>query len=150
MERKPGFTLIELLIIVSIVGILVAIALPMYRDNVNKTRVQEAVDTMGAIKDEISTIVSKDGRFPDPCNNHNQIRDSLGVQVPESGKWRYRWIRPNAHSGYIRADALPPLGRVLRNGWVRCDAQFDPATRTVTDWRWRCDGSRIKQHYLPR
>ncbi len=146
MKQECGFTLIELLMVVTIIGILSALAVPMYTDNVRKTKVQEAVDTIGAIKDEIGTYISNNGYLPPRCNNHNQIRDTLGVQVPDNGKWRYR-IRNN---GAIAARARSPLGRALRGGWIRCTPQVDWANRVITQWQWRSDGTRVKRTYLPK
>ena len=110
MKRESGFTLIELLIVVAIIGILSAIAVPMYSEHVKRAKVQESVDTIGAIKDEITNYLSKDGIFPRRCNSHDQIRNTIGIQVPENGKWRYR-INNN---GIIFVRAQAPLGRGLR------------------------------------
>lgn len=146
MKKEYGFTLIELLMVVTIIGILSALAVPMYTDNVRKTKVQEAVDTIGAIKDEIGTYVSKNGYLPPRCNNNRQILDTIGVQVPENGKWRYR-VRNN---GAIVTRARTPLGGTLRGGWIRSIPQVDVPNRVITLWQWRSDGSRIKSTYLPR
>lgn len=146
MKKEYGFTLIELLMVVTIIGILSALAVPMYTDSVRKTRVQEAVDTIGAIKDEIGTYVSKNGYLPPRCNNNRQIRDTIGVQVPENGKWRYQ-IRNN---GTIIARARAPLGRTLRGGWIRSIPQVDLGNRVIIQWQWRSDGRRVKTSYLPR
>jgi prepilin-type N-terminal cleavage/methylation domain-containing protein len=146
MKAESGFTLTELMVVVAIVAILSAVAIPMYTDNVRKTRVQEAVDTIGAIKDEITSSFSEDGILPNRCNNHRQIRDVVGVQVPERGKWRYR-IRDN---GVIYVRAHVPLGRSLSGGWIRCTPQVDWNTKAITHRLWRCDGRRIKSSYLPR
>jgi prepilin-type N-terminal cleavage/methylation domain-containing protein len=146
MKKQRGFTLTELMAVVAIVAVLSAIAIPMYADNVRKSKVQEAVDTIGAIKDEIGGYVSDNGYLPPTCNNHNRIRTTLGVQVPENGKWRYR-VRNN---GRIDARALVPLGRSLSGGWVRCIPTFDGGNRVITSWWWRCDGQRVKSSYLPK
>jgi len=52
------------MVVVAIIGVLSAIAVPMYMDNVKKTKVQEAVDTIGALKDEVTNYFSKDGLLP--------------------------------------------------------------------------------------
>lgn len=146
MKKQEGFTLTELMIVVAIVAVLSAIAIPMYADNVRKSKVQEAVDTIGAIKDEINGYVSDKGYLPPACDNHNRIRTTLGVQVPEDGKWRYR-VRD---TGRVDARALVPLGRSLSGGWVRCIPTFDGGSRVITSWRWQCDGLRVKRNYLPK
>src|SRR6266487_6663546 len=58
MKRlQQGFTLIELMIVVAIVGILAAIAIPAYQDYVARSKVSEAMAALGACKTSVTEYI---------------------------------------------------------------------------------------------
>src|SRR6202521_5114420 len=65
MKRvQQGFTLIELMIVVAIVGILAAIALPAYQDYVIRSKMSEAIAAIAACKTLVAEISSSPPAYP--------------------------------------------------------------------------------------
>ena len=64
LRRERGFTLMELMIVVAIIGILAAIAVPSYRDYVIRSRVAEAVGLMQPAQTAIELHRGREGAFP--------------------------------------------------------------------------------------
>ncbi len=64
IKNAKGFTLIELMIVVAIIGILAAIALPAYQDYTGKAQASEAVSLAAAAKTEIASFYQSEGNYP--------------------------------------------------------------------------------------
>jgi type IV pilus assembly protein PilA len=65
LRAEEGFTLIELMIVVAIIGVLAAIAIPAYRDYSNRAKMSEVLTAMDAIAQGASEYHAAVGFFPD-------------------------------------------------------------------------------------
>lgn len=61
---QAGFTLIELMIVVAIIGILAAVALPAYQDYTARAKVTEVNLQVGSCKGAVTEFIQANGSFP--------------------------------------------------------------------------------------
>lgn len=82
VRENKGFTLIELLIVVAIIGILAAIAVPSYTGYTARARVSEVTNAMGAVKSAIDAELNDNNGVATGANDIAGILAQYGVTVP--------------------------------------------------------------------
>ena len=83
---QKGFTLIELMIVVAIIGILAAIAIPAYQDYTIRSQVSEGMTLAGALKAAVAEQVANTGNWPTSLTELGIVDDG-GAETPPTGKY---------------------------------------------------------------
>jgi type IV pilus assembly protein PilA len=68
-QAQAGFTLIELMIVVAIIGILAAVAIPAYSDYTAKAKVANALTAVDSLKTAVAVCGQEAGGVLTDCNN---------------------------------------------------------------------------------
>lgn len=121
--KQQGFTLIELMIVVAIIGILAAIAIPAYQDYTVRAKMSEAITAAAPAKTGVSEFYQSEGTLP--------------TTASEAG------FETNIDSEFVRSVRINGTGVIqveIKNmGGDTAAGQFpfnlSPVTRTATvDW----------------
>ncbi len=140
MRKQSGFTIIELMIVVAIIGILAAVALPAYQDYTVKAKVSEAVSVSAPARLAMGEACS--GAFLATATDAE-----LGFATADP-KWKY--------TQKVEGSAYAAAGAVLTATMHAIGTQI-VAGETIT-WTGTCSGSgltwavggTVKSKYLPK
>lgn len=142
--RQGGFTLIELMIVIAIIGILAAIALPAYQDYTVRAKMSEPMAAMAEAKTSITEYFAARGVMPDDGGQAG-LNSFPNKEIVKSV------LYTSAGGGLITAivqdDVVPPGGGVQTTFVL--SGTVNRTDRTI---RWTCKqggDSQIDGKYLP-
>ena len=129
-----GFTLIELMIVVAIIGILAAIAIPAYQDYTIRAQVTEGINLADAVKVAVADYYTQNGAFP-AAGLTTAAPGGLGFTAASTGK--YGTVNILA-AGVIQATFAGAQANAKLVVAANNTLGISPYTSTNGDLIWRC------------
>jgi type IV pilus assembly protein PilA len=139
MKKQQGFTLIELMIVVAIIGILAAIAIPAYQDYTIRAQVSEGMSLASGSKTAVAEYYQDHGTFP--ADN-----STAGVSDPSDIQGKYTSSVTVGANGVISVT----YGKDANQDLINDGGQLvlTPVTHTGSV-EWGCDNSDLPAKWLP-
>ncbi|MEE9355609.1 MAG: pilin [Methylococcaceae bacterium] len=142
-KTQQGFTLIELMIVVAIIGILAAVAIPAYQDYTSRAKVTEPIGLLGGLKMDVGGYHTDKGSLPTLA----ELTAYAGNKVT-TGK--YTASITGATAGLFEATMGAAVGSNINNGTVFLSF-YEDATTGVLKSTCKSTGSTtpLKAKFLP-
>ena len=139
MKQQKGFTLIELMIVIAIIGILAAIAIPAYQDYTVRSKVSEGLNLAGAAKLAVSEVYDALGQMP---------TSQVSYGLPQATSITGTYVSSVAvQDGLITVTYKTTVGGTPNQG--NNDILIRPNTSSGGSVQWRCTGGSILTKYRP-
>lgn len=139
---QKGFTLIELMIVIAIVGILAAVALPAYQDYTARAQMSEALTLAEGQKAAVVEYFSDNGVFP--ANN-----TSAGIAAPSTITGKYVAKVEVSQVGTSGAQ----ITSTMKSSGVNADIKGKTLTlvgqQNSGSFSWECKGGNVGGKFLP-
>lgn len=131
---QQGFTLIELMIVVAIIGILAAIAIPAYQDYTIRSQVSEALSLASGSKVAVAEFFQNNGELPDT---------NLEAGVPAAATITGNYVSQVAVTagGVIQATFSSTAPQDAHNNIDTATLTLSPVTATAGSMSWDCTGT---------
>jgi type IV pilus assembly protein PilA len=129
---QKGFTLIELMIVVAIIGILAAVAIPAYQDYTVRAKVVEGVTAAGAAKASVADFFMAKNSFPG-----DNTAAGLGSDTSNSTAYIQKLVVGTG--GAITVTYLTTTGRGISD--TTNTIAFTPTATNTGAITWACSGT---------
>ena len=149
---QKGFTLIELMIVVAIVGILAAIALPAYQDYMVRAKMTEPLAKLDELKTSIAEFVASNNKTP--ADGVEAGLGAVGINgVSNKVANYYKGVGYDEVTAGLTVQVgaqLNPIAQVtLDSGWIVMTGTIDSPNNTSVLWTCGTDISGTATKYLP-